>query len=112
GMSLPVVFHQLLFDLYSRDVYMPLSLFTSPNLEVINSEAATLTMRRLNAAPSQKEPRILDPEVFERTYGSELLLDRGQWIEPSRNLVSFIEEASGDDRPAQSARWNAHYGFF
>ncbi|KAJ6610079.1 hypothetical protein B0H10DRAFT_2225364 [Mycena sp. CBHHK59/15] len=35
SMSLPVAFHSLLFDLRAHDVYIPLSLFTSPNLELI-----------------------------------------------------------------------------
>ncbi|KAJ7431675.1 hypothetical protein FB451DRAFT_1485857 [Mycena latifolia] len=113
GMSLPVAFHSLLFDLYSHDVYLPISLFTSPNLEVINTSAATLTMRKLNApVPGAKQPQVLDTDVFERAHGTELNLDRGQWIEASRNYVTFIEEASGGADSPESARWNTHFGYF
>lgn len=113
GMSLPIAFHSLLFDLYTHDIYIPLSLFTSPNLELINSSSATLATRKLNALnPGQKQPIVLDTEAFEQKYQTEGALDRAQWIEAARNYVSFIEEASGDRNSAASTRWNAHFGHF
>ncbi|KAJ7128425.1 hypothetical protein C8R44DRAFT_873146 [Mycena epipterygia] len=104
GMSLPVSFHSLLFDLCALDVYLPLSLFTSSHLELITSSSATLTTRKLNApAPGLKQPLVLDTEAFEMKYLKETDLDRAQWIEASRNYISFIEEASGLDS-SESAR--------
>ncbi|KAJ7752745.1 hypothetical protein DFH07DRAFT_774278 [Mycena maculata] len=109
GMSLPVVFH----DLRRHEVYTPLSLFTCPNLEAINSNAATLPLIKLNApVPGDKQPRVLDTSTFELKYLKETDMDRRQWIEASRNYVSFIEAASGSDTSPESARWNSHFGFF
>ncbi|KAJ7454221.1 hypothetical protein FB451DRAFT_1184972 [Mycena latifolia] len=42
GMSLPVVFHPYLKDLLYYRVYIPLSMFTSLNLYIINSTSASL----------------------------------------------------------------------
>ncbi|KAJ7892705.1 hypothetical protein B0H13DRAFT_2339932 [Mycena leptocephala] len=69
GMNLPVSFHSLLFDLCALDIYMPLSLFTSPNLDLITCSSATLTTRILNTpGPGQKQPLVPDTEAFEQKY--------------------------------------------
>ncbi|KAJ7125677.1 hypothetical protein C8R43DRAFT_715387 [Mycena crocata] len=113
GMSLPLAFHALLRDLYYRDIYIPLSLFTSANLEIINSSAATLTLRKINGpSPGDKQPRILDTAAFEAAHLYEIDLKRGQWSEGSRNYVSFLVEVSGDPASPICARFHAHFGFF
>ncbi|KAJ7743929.1 hypothetical protein DFH07DRAFT_777258 [Mycena maculata] len=111
GMSLPVVFHLSLHDLCRHKVYTPF--FTCPNLEAINSNAATLPLIKLNAPVlGDKQPRVLDTSAFEQKYLKETDMDRGQWIAASRNYVSFIEVASGSDTSPESVHWNSHFGFF
>ncbi|KAJ7068915.1 hypothetical protein B0H15DRAFT_970470 [Mycena belliarum] len=95
GMSLPVAFNAIIFDLHAHNIYLPLSLFTSQNLEVINSSAATLPTLKLNAEPGCKQPVVLNTEAFELKYLKELDLERAQWIEASSNYIAFLTEASG-----------------
>jgi hypothetical protein len=112
GMSLPIVFHDLLHDLVRFGVYIPLSLFTSPNLEILNSSHATVLMRKTNPiVQGGKEPRILDSEAFESAHGRELDLDRGQFTEAARNYVTFLELVHGADSEIVQ-RWHSHFGFF
>ncbi|KAJ6596276.1 hypothetical protein DFH09DRAFT_1305172 [Mycena vulgaris] len=112
GMSIPIVFHKLLYNLVQFGVYIPLSTFTSPNLECLNSTHATITMRKTNPLiQGGKEPRILDSEAFERAHGRELDLDRGQFTEAARNYVTFLEQYHGADFDIVQ-RWHSHFGFF
>ncbi|KAJ6522090.1 hypothetical protein DFH09DRAFT_1097344 [Mycena vulgaris] len=112
GMSLPTVFHDLLHDLKHFGVYIPLSIFTGPNLKHLNASHATVVTRRTNTlVQGQKEPRVLDTEIFERTYGRERDLDRGQFHEASRNYVAFLEKIHGANS-AIVQRWHSHFGFF
>ncbi|KAJ7121482.1 hypothetical protein C8R44DRAFT_622773, partial [Mycena epipterygia] len=86
GMSLPVVFHSYLHDLATHNIYIPLSIFTSPNLEIVNAQAATLETIKLNAAnPTEKQTRVLNTLAFEAKYLKEEEIDRGQWLEAARN---------------------------
>ncbi|KAJ6570623.1 hypothetical protein DFH09DRAFT_1080179 [Mycena vulgaris] len=94
GMSLPIVFHELLHDLVHFGVYIPLSQpRTNPLIQ------------------GGKEPRILDSEAFERAHGRELDLDRGQFTEAARNYVTFLEQYYGADSDIVQ-RWHSHFGFF
>ncbi|KAJ7718449.1 hypothetical protein B0H16DRAFT_1797425 [Mycena metata] len=111
GMSLPTVFHTVLRDLYNNDVYIPLSLFTSSNLSLINSTAATLEMIKLNpSGPTEKQIRVLNTASFEASVLRECDMDRAQWNEAAINYVAFIQSVEGENSPAV-ARWEAHYGF-
>ncbi|KAJ7090548.1 hypothetical protein C8R44DRAFT_564016, partial [Mycena epipterygia] len=98
--------------LFSLNIYIPLSIFTSPNLEILNATAATVDTKKLNAAnPTEKQSRVLDTAAFEAKYLKEIDLDRAQWHEAARNYVAFVEEVCGADSK-EAARWNAHFGFF
>ncbi|KAJ7700174.1 hypothetical protein B0H16DRAFT_1483978 [Mycena metata] len=46
-MAAPIVFHPLIHELYELEIYAPLSIFTDKNLEYVNSNASTITMRKL-----------------------------------------------------------------
>ncbi|KAJ7737124.1 hypothetical protein B0H16DRAFT_1762868 [Mycena metata] len=111
GMSLPTVFHAVLRELYNNDIYIPLSLFTSSNLSLINSTAATMEMIKLNpSGPTEKQIRVLNTASFEASVLRECDMDRAQWNEAAINYVAFIESVEGKDSTAV-ARWEAHYGF-
>ncbi|KAJ7107599.1 hypothetical protein C8R43DRAFT_1140174 [Mycena crocata] len=113
GMSLPAVFHALLTNLFDNNIYIPLSLFTSPNLEIIKSTAATLAMIKLNVrVPGDKQLRVLDTVAFKEKYLKEADMDCGQWTEASRNKVVFIEEITGSATSDLSLCFNTHFGFF
>ncbi|KAJ7104381.1 hypothetical protein B0H15DRAFT_942376 [Mycena belliarum] len=71
GMSLPVAFHGFLKTLRAYDVYMPLSMFTSPNLDFINANAALMATRKLNS--SDPKEKAFSSEMGAST-GSPLLL--------------------------------------
>ncbi|KAJ7497704.1 hypothetical protein FB451DRAFT_1359892 [Mycena latifolia] len=112
GMSLPVVFHPYLKDLLYYRVYIPLSMFTSPNLDIINSTSATIDTIKLNPAnPGEKPFQVINTDLFKAKYLREGDLDRGQWQEAARNFVTFIEEVHGVDSE-QGKRWNTHFGYF
>ncbi|KAJ7363085.1 hypothetical protein DFH08DRAFT_951283 [Mycena albidolilacea] len=54
SMSLPVVFHRYLGELYNNNNNIPLSCFTSCNLEFINTSYSQLAMKKLNTeAPGE-----------------------------------------------------------
>ncbi|KAJ7203474.1 hypothetical protein C8J57DRAFT_1259658 [Mycena rebaudengoi] len=113
GMALPVVFHHYLKELDLHDYYIPLSLFTSSNLELINSSAPLLATVKLNPGNGKdKALRVLDTASFEYNYGREEDLDHGQWQEAARNYAAFIAAVSGGDESDQYIRWDAHFGFF
>ncbi|KAJ7759397.1 hypothetical protein DFH07DRAFT_958003 [Mycena maculata] len=104
GMSLPVSFHPLLHELHSFGVYIPLSLFTPSNLELITSSAVTLVTRKLNPlVQGHKHLDVLDTAAFEST------LPHGEWLRASRNYVLFIETAAGLDSH-EARRWHQHFG--
>ncbi|KAJ7752253.1 hypothetical protein DFH07DRAFT_774542 [Mycena maculata] len=112
GMSLPIVFHSCIRELYKYDIYMPLSMFTTPNLLAINTNATTMHMAKLNPPNTgDKQIRVIDTDVFEQKIQAELSLDRAQWTEAARNYVNFISLVEGAGSSAE-ARWNAHFAFF
>ncbi|KAJ7214517.1 hypothetical protein GGX14DRAFT_611052 [Mycena pura] len=77
GMALPKTFHQCIHDLHDHHVYMPLSMFTTPSLRTINSDAATMPMCKLNPIESgEKQLRLLDTAAFEANVLKETDLDR------------------------------------
>ncbi|KAJ6460526.1 hypothetical protein C8R45DRAFT_941616 [Mycena sanguinolenta] len=89
GMSLPIVFHAMLQDLFFYNIYMPLSLFTTSNLCKVNATAAVLDTRKLNpAAPGDKQIRVLDVSAFEAAHGREEDLSCVQWKEGAQNYLS------------------------
>jgi uncharacterized membrane protein YgcG len=112
-MSLPVVFHRYLGELYHNNDNIPLSCFTSCNLEYINTLYSQLAMKKLNAeAPGEKQKSVMDTTHFEENRLKESALNRGQWQEAARNFCAFVEEISGDPDSKASKRWQAHFGFF
>ncbi|KAJ7237352.1 hypothetical protein C8J57DRAFT_1568460 [Mycena rebaudengoi] len=113
GMSLPVAFHSLLRELYDHEAYLPLSLFTSKNLELISASFATIALRKLNApGPGLKQPSVLDTEAFEEKVLREEVMGRAQWLEAAANFLTFLESVTGDPESSQCIRWHAHFGFF
>jgi hypothetical protein len=111
-MSAPVVFHQYLKDLYSHDIYIPLSFFTSPNLEYINSNASVLELSKTNTPYSSKDQiKLLNIAALEKACYKEEEMDRGQWLEASRNYVAFLGIIEGEDSVPQ-IRWDTHFANF
>jgi uncharacterized membrane protein YgcG len=112
GMSAPVVFHQYLKDLYRHDIYIPLSLFTSPNLDFINSNASSLELTKTNTPYSTKDQvRLLNVGVILKQCYKEEDMDRGQWLEASRNYIAFLGDIEGEDSDPQ-IRWDSHFAYF
>ncbi|KAJ7207433.1 hypothetical protein GGX14DRAFT_635145 [Mycena pura] len=108
GMALPKAFHQCIHDLHDHHVYMPLSMFTTPSLRTINSEAATMPMCKLNPLESgEKQLRLLDTAAFETNIMKETDLDRAEWTEAAENYVEFITlmEGAGSAADAISQRF-------
>ncbi|KAJ7885694.1 hypothetical protein B0H14DRAFT_3734750 [Mycena olivaceomarginata] len=90
-----------------------LSLFTSPNLHLINANAATLTTYKLNPVGlTDKPPRVLDIAAFEATYGKEVYLQHGEWMEAAHNFISFLANITGSETSPQCIRWSQHFGYF
>ncbi|KAJ7209779.1 hypothetical protein GGX14DRAFT_395211 [Mycena pura] len=112
GMALPKTFHQCIHDLYDHHVYMPLSMFTTPSLRTINSEATTMSMCKLNPLESgEKQLRPLDTAAFETNVMKETDLDRAEWTEDAENYVEFITLVEGAGSAAET-RWHAHFAYF
>ncbi|KAJ7214871.1 hypothetical protein GGX14DRAFT_359910, partial [Mycena pura] len=112
GMALPKAFHQCIHDLHDHHVYMPLSMFTTPSLRTINSDAATMAMCKLNPLESgEKQLRLLDTAAFETNFAREIELDRAEWTEAAENYVEFITLVEGAGSAAET-RWHAHFAFF
>jgi hypothetical protein len=112
-MSLPVVFHRYLGELYHNNDNIPLSCFTSRNLEYINTSYSQLAMKKLNTeAPGEKQKSVMDTAHFEENRLKESALNHGQWQEAARNFCAFVEEISGDPDSKASKHWQAHFGFF
>ncbi|KAJ7209146.1 hypothetical protein GGX14DRAFT_364730, partial [Mycena pura] len=112
GMALPKAFHQCIHDLHEHHVYMPLSMFTTPSLRTINSEAATMAMCKLNPLESgEKQLRLLDTAAFEANVAKEIDLDRAEWTEAAENYVEFITLVEGAGSAAET-RWHAHFAYF
>jgi hypothetical protein len=111
-MSVPVVFHQYLKDLYKHEIYIPLCLFTSPNLDYINSNASSLEMSKTNTPFSIKEQVwLLNVVSLIKACYREEEMDRGQWQEAARNWISFMGIVEGEDS-VQQARWDNHFAYF
>jgi hypothetical protein len=112
-MSLPVVFYRYLGELYYNNNNIPLSCFTSRNLEYINTSYSQLAIKKLNAeAPGEKQKSVMDTAHFEENRLKESALNRSQWQEAVRNFCAFVEEISGDPDSKASKCWQAHFGFF
>ncbi|KAJ6522563.1 hypothetical protein B0H19DRAFT_1086021 [Mycena capillaripes] len=112
SLSPPVVYHQYLHDLRKHHVYVPLSLFTSPSLDFISSNAPTLEMMKTNTPYSGKEQvRLLSTAALEKACLKEEDMDRGQWQEASRNFIGFVGGIEGEDSAAQ-VRWDSHFAYF
>jgi hypothetical protein len=83
GMSAPVVFHQYLKDLYAHDIYIPLSFFTSPNLEYINSNMSALELSKRNTPYSTKDQiKLLNVAALEKACYRGQDMDRGNGKRP------------------------------
>ncbi|KAJ7602608.1 hypothetical protein DFH06DRAFT_1152711 [Mycena polygramma] len=104
GLAAPIVYNVLLRELYNHDKYLPLSLFTTANLEYINSNASALPMIKLNkldeASVLSKPGLFFDAETFQRTHLCEEDLNRGQWGEAAKNHNEFIAFMTGVGSPA------------
>lgn len=69
GMSLPIAYHPCLVELHSNNMHIPLSFFTCPNLETINSNSDSLATLKLNAPrPGEKQSCIINMYTFESKY--------------------------------------------
>jgi hypothetical protein len=114
GMSLPIVFHCYLGELYhNNNNNIPFSCFTSHNLEYINTSYSQLAMKKLNAeAPGEKQKSVMETAHFEENRLKESALNCGQWQEAAHNFCVFIKEISGDPDSKASKCWQAHFGFF
>src|SRR6201996_7729190 len=112
GMALPKAFHQCIHDLHDHHVYIPLSMFTTPSLRTINSEAATMAMCKLNPTESgEKQLRLLDTASFKVNVMKETELDHAEWTEAAENYVEFITLVEGAGSAAES-RWHTHFANF
>ncbi|KAJ7759901.1 hypothetical protein B0H16DRAFT_1720115 [Mycena metata] len=112
GMAPPIVFHPLIHELYDRDIYIPLSLFTDKNLEYVNTNASTIAMRKLNpASSSDKRVNVLDTGAFEAAVLREADLDRAQFGEAAENFATFILEKEEEGSPL-ATRWGQHFQYF
>jgi hypothetical protein len=101
-MSFPVAFHPLLRELYHHEAYLPLSLFTSKNLELISASFATIMLRKLNApGPGLKQPSVLDTEAFEEKVLREEAMDHAQWLEAA-SLSSSLPLVTQSPRNASA----------
>ncbi|KAF7315098.1 Reverse transcriptase/ribonuclease H [Mycena indigotica] len=109
GLALPVTFHRFLHDLFRLDMECPLSLFTTSSLRYIATNAATLPTKKINAPEGvDKRPVVLDVGDFQKNVLDENNLDRGQWIEASKNFLLFVAEA----QPERAERYTDHFAFF
>ncbi|KAF7297499.1 hypothetical protein MIND_00983700 [Mycena indigotica] len=109
GLALPVTFHRFLHDLFRLDMECPLSLFTTSSLRYIATNAATLPTKKINAPEGvDKRPVVLDVGDFQKNVLDENNMDRGQWIEASKNFLQFIREA----QPERLQRFADHFAFF
>ncbi|KDQ34079.1 hypothetical protein PLEOSDRAFT_152289 [Pleurotus ostreatus PC15] len=66
-------FHTLLFDLARFNIYMPLNLLTNANIRLVNREAHSLALSRINPSGKRtsKPPLVLDVEAFKKKYSRE-----------------------------------------
>ncbi|KAK7041247.1 hypothetical protein R3P38DRAFT_2768608 [Favolaschia claudopus] len=102
-MSLPLVFHSCLIELYTNFIHIPLSVFTSPSLSLINANAPTMDTVKLNAAAlGEKQIRVMSTATFEATVLREAEMDGAQWTEAAYNMISFTKKAP-HPRPIHAA---------
>ncbi|KAJ7724530.1 hypothetical protein B0H16DRAFT_1472383 [Mycena metata] len=112
GMATPIVFDLLIHELYNLDIYAPLSLFTDKNLEYVNSNTSTITLRKLNpTSSSDKRINILDMVTFESSVLWEADLDRVQFGEAADNFTTFILAKEGPGS-AYAVCWGCHFEVF
>jgi hypothetical protein len=103
-------FSNLLYALYISDVYMPLTLFTTENLKVLNREGNTLTLKKMNVAGAQsKQAKVLDTDEFEKKFGYEKDLSQPLWHEATGNFMRFLSNY-GDEKWYN--RWFEHFNYF
>ncbi|KAJ7306224.1 hypothetical protein DFH08DRAFT_824879 [Mycena albidolilacea] len=70
GMNMPPRFSSYITELYINNLHLPLSLFTSNNLDLVNSyeSMATVKPNAPGAISSNKQIRVLDTASFERKF--------------------------------------------
>ncbi|KAJ6503411.1 hypothetical protein C8R47DRAFT_948711, partial [Mycena vitilis] len=91
---------------------IPLSAFTTDNLDFINSNHASLATLKYNSnITPDKQVRLLDILAFQESRGREQDMTRGQWLEGAKNFLEFIAFMEGEGSAAH-VRWDAHFGFF
>jgi hypothetical protein len=115
GMNMPPRFSSYITELYMNNLHLPLSLFTSNNLDLVNNSyksMATVKHNAPGAVSSDKQIRVLDTASFERKFLAERNMDRGQWLEAAQNFVTFLEGHWSDRDHEQVKCWSLHFGFF
>ncbi|KAJ7800427.1 hypothetical protein B0H14DRAFT_3785659 [Mycena olivaceomarginata] len=94
GMNMPLKFSSYITELYMNNLHLPLSLFTSNNLDLVNNSYESMATVKSNvpgAISSDKQICVLDTASFERKFLVEKNMDRGQWLEAAQNFVTFLE---------------------
>ncbi|KAJ7327546.1 hypothetical protein DFH08DRAFT_1026611 [Mycena albidolilacea] len=108
GMTMPPRFSTYIAELYQNNLHLPLSLFTSNNLDLVNNSyesMATVKRNAPGAISSDKQIRVLDTASFERKFLAEKNMDRGQWLEGVQNYVTFLEGYWNDREHEQVKCW-------
>jgi hypothetical protein len=115
GMNMPPRFSSYLTELYMNNLHLPLSLFTSNNLKIVNNSYESMATVKCNAPgaiSSDKQIRVLDTASFERKFLAERNMDQGQWLEAVQNFVTFLEGYWSDCDHEQVKCWSHHFAFF
>ncbi|KAJ7696620.1 hypothetical protein B0H14DRAFT_3529727 [Mycena olivaceomarginata] len=113
GMNMPPRFSSDITELY-MNLHLPLSLFTSNNLDLVNNSYESMATVKSNvpgAISSDKQIRVLDTASFERKFLAVKNMDRGQWLEAAQNFVTFLEGYWSDrehDRHQLRRAYKAH----
>ncbi|KAJ7314891.1 hypothetical protein DFH08DRAFT_820867 [Mycena albidolilacea] len=88
GMNVLPRFSSYITELYMKNLPLPLSLFTSNNLDLVNNlykSMATIKRNAPGAISSDKQIHMLDTASFERKFLAEKNMYWGQWLEAAQN---------------------------
>jgi hypothetical protein len=115
GMTMPPRFSSYIAELYQNNLHLPLSLFTSNNLDLVNNAYESMATVKQNAPgtiSSNKQIHVLDTASFEKKILAERNMDCGQWLEGAQNLVTFLKGYWNNREHEQVKHWSHHFSFF
>ncbi|KAJ7326212.1 hypothetical protein DFH08DRAFT_816563 [Mycena albidolilacea] len=115
GMNMLPRFSPYLTELYLNNMHLPLSLFMSNNLDLVNNTHKSITTVKHNApgaTSSDKQICVLDTAAFERKILAEKNMDHWQWLEGVQNFVTFLKGYWSNRDHKQVKHWSRHFAFF